>query len=247
VSRVGPRAPVVTGLMPTRSLSDLIWVANTRHGPAGHWFARVTRDDGDHDHLLTAQAARSYLADHSVEVPDAEPTDADLRALATIREMARALRNPDAGWTSDVRSILEATRFRVDEHGQITADGSGWGAFSGDLMLTLIKLVDLRDRLKICGNPLCRLMYLDLSKNQTRLWCDDAGCGNRFRLRQFRSRAAARLQDQPQVGTVVRPADSTKATERPHHAHPSPKAAETDRAKGPKGGVGAQEPDSAEL
>jgi len=31
-------------------------------------------------------------------------------------------------------------------------------------------------------------MFLDLSKNRTRLWCDNAGCGNRDRVRRYRAR-----------------------------------------------------------
>ena len=197
MSRVGPRAPVATGFMPTRSLSDLIWLANTRHGPAGHWFARVTRDDGDHDHLGSAEAATRYLRDHAVAIPDERPTASNLEILARIRETTRNLRDPEAGWSSDLHELLARTRFVVDEAGEIAAEGSGWEAFIGDLLLALIKLTELRDRLRICGNPQCRLIYLDMSRSQTRRWCDDAGCGNRVRLRRFRSRAAARGKEEP--------------------------------------------------
>jgi hypothetical protein len=125
VSRIGPRAPAAVELATRRSLADLLWIANTRHGPGGHWFARVT-DDGDHDHLRMAADAVRYLADHHVEIQADEPGPLDLDGLAAVREMTRGL--------------LEV----------------------------------------------CRLVFLDGSKSGTRRWCDDAGCGNRFRVRRHR-------------------------------------------------------------
>lgn len=186
MSRIGPRRPDPVALTARRSLADLLWVANTRHGPAGHWFARVRSDTGDHDHLGSADDAVRYLADHGVDVPDDPPTEADLAALIAVREMARGLLEPAAGWTPDARSILDRTRLRLDEERRLTADEVGWRGLVGDLMPPLLELVALQDRLAMCGNPLCRLVFLDGSKNGTRRWCDDAGCGNRDRVRRHR-------------------------------------------------------------
>jgi hypothetical protein len=73
-------------------------------------------------------------------------------------------------------------------------------------MVPLIKVVELRDRLRICGNPHCRLMFLDLSKNRARLWCDNGGCGNRDRVRRYRSRtqAAGRAPVAASTGAAAR-------------------------------------------
>lgn len=191
MSRIGPLEPGVVAVMPRRSLTDLLWVANTRHGPGGHWFARVTVDTGDHDHLSLAGEAIRYLADHDVAVPADPPAQADLAALAAVRTMVRGLLDPAAGWTDEVRKILERTRFRLDEAGSLTADGTGWPAFVGDLMPPLLELVRRRERLSMCGNPVCRLVFLDGSKSGTRLWCDDAGCGNRDRVRRHRGHQVA--------------------------------------------------------
>ena len=182
-------------LAPRLSLSDLLWVANTRHGPGGHWFARVGRDDTDHDHLSRDAPAVEYLANHDVPLPAEAPTPRHLKRLTTIRDMVRSLLNPGAGWTPSARAILEATQFRIDASASLRAEGSGWDAFIGDLMPPLIEIVELRDRLRMCGNPYCRLMFLDMSKNRARLWCDNGGCGNRARVRRYRSRAA--LADGP--------------------------------------------------
>jgi hypothetical protein len=186
MSRIGPREPGTVELATRRSLADLLWLANTRHGPGGHWFARVTVDTGDHDHLATAPSAVRYLVDHHVEVPTGEPGARELAALVAIREMTRGLLDPDAGWTGEVRAIRDRTRLRLDDEGRLTADGTGWQGFIGDLMAPLLELVRIRDRLSICGNPVCRLVFLDGSKSGTRRWCDDGGCGNRDRVRRHR-------------------------------------------------------------
>ena len=187
MSRVGPREPGIIGLATRRSIADVVWIANTRHGPGGHWFARVTIDDGDHDHLQTADEAVAYLAAHRVDVPPAPPTRDQLAKLVAIRETVRDLRDPAAGWTSDAARIREASHFHVTADRELVADGDGWDGFIGDLMPPLLELVRLRDRLRICGNPHCRLVFLDESKSSTRRWCDDGGCGNRDRVRRHRS------------------------------------------------------------
>lgn len=189
MSRIGPLEPGLIGLRPRRSLTDLLWVVNTRHGPGGHWFARVTEDVGDHDHLANGANAVRYLVDHHVDLPADPPTSADLAALEVIRDMVRALIQPGAGWTEATRALLDATRFAVGLDGDIAADGVGWDGFIGDLMVPLIQVVEIRDRLRMCANPHCRLMFLDLSKNRARQWCDNGGCGNRDRVRRYRSRA----------------------------------------------------------
>ena len=202
MSRVGPAEPGVVNLRPRRSISDLLWLANTRHGPGGHWFARVTRDDGDHDHLTSGPEAVRYLADHRVSLPTEEVSAAHLARLAEIREMVRGLVDPSAGWTSGARKLLEVTPFRITEDTGIAAEGSGWDAFIGDLMIPLLEVIAQRDRLRSCGNPHCRLLFLDGSKNQARQWCDNGGCGNRDRVRRYRSRSRADTATAPTAGAA---------------------------------------------
>jgi hypothetical protein len=103
--------------------------------------------------------------------------------------MVRGLRDPAAGWTGDALRILAATTFAIDAGGGIRAAGTGWDAFVGDLLLPLLEVVRIRDRLRICGNPMCRLVFIDESKSATRRWCDDGGCGNRDRVGRHRHRA----------------------------------------------------------
>ena len=195
MSRVGPAEPATVAFAVRRSLADLLWVANTRHGPGGHWFVRVTADTGDHDHLSSAPDAVRYLVDHHVDVPPGEPGPRDLAALVEIREMARGLVDQSAGWSPAARRILESTSYRIDSEFGLAAVGEGWSAFTRDLALPLLELDRLRERLRICGNPVCRLVFLDGSKSATRRWCDDAGCGNRHRVNRHRRGVA---KDRPE-------------------------------------------------
>jgi predicted RNA-binding Zn ribbon-like protein len=48
-------------------------------------------------------------------------------------------------------------------------------------------------QVKGCGDPTCRWLFLDLSKNHTRRWCDMKTCGNRMKARRHQ----ARLQEMP--------------------------------------------------
>jgi predicted RNA-binding Zn ribbon-like protein len=41
---------------------------------------------------------------------------------------------------------------------------------------------------KDCGDPTCRWLFLDTSKNHTRRWCDMKTCGNRMKARRHHSR-----------------------------------------------------------
>ena len=188
MSRIGPREPGPVVFTPRLSIDQLLWVANTRHGPGGHWFARVDVDIDDHDHLGDAADAMDYLERHRVRVPAEAPSAIQLRRLGTIREMIRDLLDPDRpAWSAAAAVLLKSTAFNVDEAGLIRAIGGGWDGFIGDLLLPLIELVERRDRLRICGNPHCRLVFLDISRNHSRRWCDTTGCGNRDRVRRYRA------------------------------------------------------------
>jgi predicted RNA-binding Zn ribbon-like protein len=47
------------------------------------------------------------------------------------------------------------------------------------------------ERVRACGNPECRWLFLDTSKNHTRRWCDMKVCGNRMKARRFKAQHQA--------------------------------------------------------
>lgn len=190
MSRMGPRGPSAVTLASPLSLNDLLWVANTRHGPAGHWHARVRGLEPDHDHLSDPVAGRSYLADHGVPVPPGPPDPDSIARMRLVREVVHRLLDPAAEpWTPSTVALLDEARFCLDRDGRITAEGIGWPGFVANLVPVLIALGRQRERLGQCGNPGCRLTFLDDTRNHGRRWCDPAGCGNRSRVGRARGRA----------------------------------------------------------
>ena len=50
---------------------------------------------------------------------------------------------------------------------------------------------DRLQALRECGDPGCRWLFLDTSKNHTRRWCDMKVCGNRMKARRFKALRSA--------------------------------------------------------
>ena len=42
-----------------------------------------------------------------------------------------------------------------------------------------------RQKVKKCGDPACGWLFLDISRNRSRRWCDMRDCGNRAKARRF--------------------------------------------------------------
>jgi CGNR zinc finger len=186
MSRLASREPIHAELTGRLSLADLVWVANTGHGPAAHWFARPALDEPDHDHLTDASEAVRYLQEHEVAVPAGEPTARQLAGLAAVRTVVRDLAESRDGWQAGLERLLGRASFGVSRESDITARRSGWDGFVDDLTLPIVDLIRRNARLAVCGNSACRLVFVDDSRNQSRRWCDDAGCGNRVRVRRYR-------------------------------------------------------------
>lgn len=47
---------------------------------------------------------------------------------------------------------------------------------------------ELLDRIKECGGPDCRWLFLDESRNRSRRWCEMSECGNRAKQRRYHRR-----------------------------------------------------------
>ena len=192
MSRIASRDPAAIRVTGRLSRTDLLWVANTAHGPGGHWHARVRGGEPDHDHLATPEAATEYLAAHRVPIPDEPPDDATLAELAVVRTMVHALVESHADpFDGEAGRFLATATFSLGAGGEIASTTGGWRAFCRDLLVPLLGLVPDRERLSRCSNPACRLMFEDGSRNHGRRWCDTAGCGNRDRVRRARRRRGA--------------------------------------------------------
>jgi hypothetical protein len=199
----------------TYHADDLLVVANTRHGPGGHIGLRGRLGEPMHDHLVDPVDARRFLVDHDVEVPGLPPPPAVLDALRLIRRHVRALAGDvaplayeagPAGASPDqadsvavspdeaaVRALFDRHPVRLGPDGDLRSigDPAGWSGVVADLLPPLVEVRRERARLRMCGNPLCGFLFLDRSRNASRVWCDATICGNRVRGRRHRLRRLA--------------------------------------------------------
>ena len=195
-------------------VDDLLVVANTRHGPGGHRGRRARPDEAMHDHLVDPAEARRFLADHEIEPPPGDPDAVTLAALRLLRAEVRRIagdngadhpadviatgagRPPDATTTARPTAVDRLFRrhpVRLEPDGRLVpnAGPDEWRGLVADLLPALVELRRETDRLRMCGNPLCRFLFIDHSRNASRVWCEMAVCGNRVRGHRHRLRRLA--------------------------------------------------------
>jgi predicted RNA-binding Zn ribbon-like protein len=63
-------------------------------------------------------------------------------------------------------------------------------ARAASMLLTSPRLARVRE----CAGDPCGWLFLDLTKNGSRRWCDMADCGNRAKARRYRERKRAKLE-----------------------------------------------------
>jgi predicted RNA-binding Zn ribbon-like protein len=74
---------------------------------------------------------------------------------------------------------------------EINADPAAIVAFRAALSMATFLEAGERRRVKLCANPGCGFAFVDTSTNATRRWCYMRYCGNRLKVRAFRSRQRA--------------------------------------------------------
>jgi predicted RNA-binding Zn ribbon-like protein len=91
------------------------------------------------------------------------------------------------------RALAHARLARVGEHyvwewnATDTLDAPLWAvARDAGNLLTEGPL----ERLRECASDTCGWLFLDTTKNHSRRWCDMKGCGNRDKVRRYRSKTA---------------------------------------------------------
>ena len=150
-------------------------------------------------HLLSEQQARKLA--RSVEAQDAK------RVLAGTVELREALaavlygRIEGGKPPSRQLEILEKHFHTAAAHRSLRAGEShliwSWSSAEQSPEIPLWKLAQAASDLllssdaelvKDCGDPTCRWLFLDVSKNHTRRWCDMKTCGNRMKARRHQAR-----------------------------------------------------------
>ena len=157
-----------------------------------------------HAGLLTSEEAerlRRMAADRPAEAAATVEQAIDLReAIYRILSAVAGDRSPDAGDLDRLNvSLAEAMpHLRVVQ----TADGFGWAwdgasdaldrmlwpiVWSAAELLHTAELAHVRE----CANDHCSWLFLDLSRNHSRRWCDMRNCGNLVKARRHYARQTA--------------------------------------------------------
>ena len=151
---------------------------------------------------LTAKQARGLRREVS-----ASAGEKVLRAARELREAAAEFfyseleeRKPSAATIVALERIFkdahQQQRLRRGEmgvrwdwpEGEVAPELPVWTlALRAEALMTSERLQALRE----CGNPECRWLFMDTSKNHTRRWCDMKICGNRMKARRFKALHAA--------------------------------------------------------
>jgi len=159
------------------------------------------------DEVADVATLEAFLDKHLVE-PRLRATPADLDAVRALRPRLRAVwqaKEPE-GLANLVNELLcdSGARPRLVDH------GGGWGwhlhvtdhdaplehRIAAQAGFAFADLVRLREtgRLRHCEAPGCDAVFVDLSKNRSRRYCDTGNCGNRQHVAAYRERRAERAE-----------------------------------------------------
>ena len=156
---------------------------------------------------------RSFLEEHEISGSRTVSLD-DLEEVHALRPRLRAI------WTArDMRTATAVVNGMVAEAGalpQLTDhDGHDWhlhftalsarvasrlGADAGMALVEVLREDGLA-RLRLCEAPECEAVFVDLSRNRSRRYCDTGNCGNRMHVAAYR----ARLRSLPEAGEAAEP------------------------------------------
>jgi hypothetical protein len=153
-----------------------------------------------HEGLPDLAALRGFVVRR--ELSDVgQLTQGDLEAVRRLRQ--RFWDVLDATCTRDAAELLNAMIARAGTTPRLTDhDGHDWhvhyfapgaaladrlGAESG-IALSMVIVAGERERLRHCEAPDCVRVFVDLSRNRSRRYCDSRTCGNRLHVAAYRAR-----------------------------------------------------------
>ena len=162
------------------------------------------------DHLATTDATIAFLVGqdlaHETDLRAQARREGDAwvhrirEARTALRELwdaqvearapdARALRTLNALLDRSPRVELRATSAGVEVAHRHPKDDPTGEALAR-MATPLVEAISAGDtaRFRICANDACRWVFDDTSRAGRRRWCDMATCGNRAKVRRFRSR-----------------------------------------------------------
>jgi predicted RNA-binding Zn ribbon-like protein len=158
-----------------------------------------TYDHEDGTETLTDPGALTqWLEAHGLGAPKAGAPD--LQRARELREALRAILQHHGGLELDpaapriVDDAAERAKLAVafDDHGHAVIEPKA-GGVDGALGGLLVTIADAQrdgtwSRLKACPAEDCQFAFYDRSRNRSAVWCDMKVCGNRNKVRSFRTR-----------------------------------------------------------
>jgi predicted RNA-binding Zn ribbon-like protein len=181
----------------------LMTVGSGLHGPEGQSGTANTlyRADGMLDRMRDPKDAAVFLNSvvhwwrtHSDTINwtmPAGPIPPDaLGRMRQVRDAVQLLADHDrAGYRRRLKALADHYTYRLDtESGALRPTVRGWDAFIATLLPALAGLEEHADRVRRCANEQCRWVILDSTRSGTRTWCHSTLCGNKMRVRRFRTR-----------------------------------------------------------
>jgi predicted RNA-binding Zn ribbon-like protein len=162
------------------------------------------------DHMPTVDDALAFLVERDLghEADLRNQAERDRGAwLERVREVRAALREiwdaqvegraPAGGALALLNGVLDRGP-RVELRGTLAGvavahrhpEDDPTGEALARLAMPLVETIATGDtsRLRICDNDACRWVFEDASRAGRRRWCDMATCGNRDKVRRYRSR-----------------------------------------------------------
>jgi hypothetical protein len=171
--------PATAGGVDVDSLSGatLRAVKKLRAAIAGIWHDAAAEDaraalTGINQLLSAAGPVRLSLSE--------EPDDGSPASAATSRHAAD---DPTSGATARTPAVLAAGRDDDPAEKQLSTALA--------LALADVALAGELTRLRTCSGEACENAFVDLTRNRSKQFCDEANCANRAHVRAYRARRAA--------------------------------------------------------
>ena len=155
------------------------------------------------EQLSSPAALGAWLGDRGLVTGTPASSPADLRRAIELREALRAMLafNNDGALDDGAVEALDAAAARAKLGPRFAAGsppalepitGGVDGALGRILAVVFEAMCDgTWERLKVCRADTCRWAFYDWTKNHSGSWCVMRVCGNREKVRTFRSRARA--------------------------------------------------------
>lgn len=157
------------------------------------------------DHLQDAEWLQTLLEHYQFTGISEEPLRRELGSLRTwLRHIAQTLDRNDTLTSEDIATLnsylaepgVRTLHYAPEQEKYVLAFQplqSGWRWVQVEVVSSLVDMLDptRQKRVKICPNPGCNWVFFDVTKGNSRRWCNDLTCGNRDKVRRFRARQKA--------------------------------------------------------